>query len=614
MRPETRVPVERVLVVQTFRSAVVATVLVVQTFRSAVVATVLVVQTFRSAVIAGLKSCSTSPAIASTAALALLLASTLTAGQTPTPAQPAGPPQAPPRAAAPVAPAAGTATIRGRVTSSDGNPLRRARVSLAFNTPGAARPPDGVSTNAQGQYEIKNLPAGSYRVSAGRAGYLTIQHGQRRPLEQGRSIEVRDGQVVERIDIALPKAAVLAGVIADELGEPYPGVRVEALQHRYMNGRLVPFPSGTTTTDDLGRFRIPGLLPGSYYVMASSKESVRAGKDKQEIFSYGFSYYPGVTGDRAQAINLAIGQTRTDLDFRLSLNRVARVSGRVESPEGAPLEGRTVSLTFEYRGIGAVANPATGSTRTGRDGTFEIRDVPPGTYRLLGAGSMSVDVTGADIDNLLLIPRVGSTVSGSVVTDEGTSPPFPPSGLRILLEPGNGEVLSTVRVQPVNPDWSFRLTSVGGPFRFRFSGLRDDWMLKTVLLNDKDITDADFDVPTGDKQFDGLQMVITRKIGHLSGDVLDKDGKPTSDATIVLFADDPRLWGPGTRQIRTTRPDDKGRFSIGSLPAGIYRAAARDFIQDGQWLNAEYLESVRGESSRVEVSEGGSATVTLKVP
>jgi hypothetical protein len=110
---------------------------------------------------------------------------------------------------------------------------------------------------------------------------------------------------------------------------------------------------------------------------------------------------------------------------------------------------------------------------------------------------MSVDVTGADIDNLLLVPRVGSTVSGSVVTDEGTPPPFPSSGLRVLLEQGNGDVLGTVRVQPVNPDWSFRLTSLGGPFRFRFSGLRDDWM-KNVLLNDKDITDTDFDVD-GDK-------------------------------------------------------------------------------------------------------------------
>ena len=141
---------------------------------------------------------------------------------------------------------------------------------------------------------------------------------------------------------------------------------------------------------------------------------------------------------------------------------------------------------------------------------------------------------GAGVRGLLLDTHYGHVApSGSVVTDEGTPPPFPPSGLRVLLEPGNGEVLSTVRVQPENPDWSFRLTSVGGPFRFRFSGLRDDWMLKTVVLNDKDITDADFDVPTGDKQFDGLQMVITRKTGHLSGDVLDKDGKPTSDATIV---------------------------------------------------------------------------------
>ncbi len=536
--------------------------------------------------------------------LLLVLAGHVVAGQAPTPTPPA----------TPRATATGTATLRGRVTSSDGKPLRRARVTLAFTTPNSGTPPPAVSTNAQGQFELKNVQAGTYRVSAGRSGYLTIQYGQRRPLESGRSVEVRNSQLVERIDIALPKASVLAGRITDELGEPYPGVRVEVLQNRYMNGRLVPSPEGGVTTDDLGRFRIPGLLPGTFYVMASSKESARGGADRKEIYAYGFAYYPGVTADAAEAINLGVGETRMGLDFRLSLNRTARVSGRVESPEGAPLEGQTVTLRFEFRGTGAVANPGVGSARTGRDGTFEIRDVPPGTYRLLGAGSMSVDVTGSDIDGLLLVPRVGSTVTGSVVTDEGTAPPFAPSGLRVLLEQGNGGVLPAVRLQSVNPDWSYKLTSLGGPFLFRFNGLRDDWMLKEVRLGDKDITDSDFDVPTGDKQIDGLQMVITRKIAKMSGDVLDRDGKSTGDATVVLFPDDAKLWGPGTRFIRTTRPDANGRFTIGSLPAGVYHAIAKDFIQDGQWLNPAYLESVRRESSRFELSEGGSATVTLKLP
>jgi hypothetical protein len=43
-------------------------------------------------------------------------------------------------------------------------------VTLAFNTPGAAQPPAAVSTNTQGLFEFRTVPAGIYRVSAGRAG------------------------------------------------------------------------------------------------------------------------------------------------------------------------------------------------------------------------------------------------------------------------------------------------------------------------------------------------------------------------------------------------------------------------------------------------------------
>ena len=42
---------------------------------------------------------------------------------------------------------------------------------------------------------------------------------------------------------------------------------------RYQRGQRVPFPSGGATTDDLGNFRIPGLMPGSYYLTASSTET-----------------------------------------------------------------------------------------------------------------------------------------------------------------------------------------------------------------------------------------------------------------------------------------------------------------------------------------------------
>lgn len=508
-----------------------------------------------------------------------------------------------------------TGIIRGRVTSAQtGKPLRRARVSLMPASESAGRISVAASTNSQGQFELKEVPAGSYFVLAARAGHLSIQYGQKRPRERGLAVDVRSGQSVERIDIALPRGAVLAGRITDELGEPFPGVRVTALDFRYNNARRIPFPAGTGVTDDLGQYRIPGLPPGSYYVSVSSTETWQ--NEKKETFGYAAAYFPGGTADRAQTIDLAVAQERSDLDLTLPVSRTARIRGRVQLATGEPAVGAGVSLAQTYRGADFIVAGGSMNVRTERDGTFEIRNVAPGEYNLRagggGSASMFLAVTG-DIDNLLLIPRTGSTVSGSVVTDEGTAPPFPASGVRLSLVRGEN-TLPTVGLPAVNNDWSFRMTNLGGPFVFRVRGLPDDWMLDAVRLNDDDITDAPYDVPTGGRDITGLRIVLTRKVGTISGSVTDNDRKPTADATVVVFSDDAARWTPASRFVRATRPNRDGQFAITGLPAGRYFAVAKDFVIEGHWEDKEFLESVRKDAISVFLSEGGAETVTLKLP
>src|SRR5262245_38268348 len=117
----------------------------------------------------------------SVAVVALVVAgATLTYGQIPqpgqpTPGQPSSPGQrTPPRGARPgEAAPAGTAVLRGQVFSVDGTPLRRAQVR--------AMGPEGrggtSTTDPQGKFEIKELPAGRYTITATKAGYVTMQYG-----------------------------------------------------------------------------------------------------------------------------------------------------------------------------------------------------------------------------------------------------------------------------------------------------------------------------------------------------------------------------------------------------------------------------------------------------
>ena len=117
----------------------------------------------------------------------------------------------------------GTARLRGRVVAADsGMPLRRAQVA-SFSAEGQTR--RVTTTDAEGRYEFVELPAGRFSVSATKAGYVSLQFGQRRPFESGTPVTLADGEVAERIDFSLPNGSVIIVRVTDDFGEPLAGRR-----------------------------------------------------------------------------------------------------------------------------------------------------------------------------------------------------------------------------------------------------------------------------------------------------------------------------------------------------------------------------------------------------
>src|SRR5262249_54877849 len=75
----------------------------------------------------------------------------------------------------------GTSSIRGLVTAGDTNtPLRRAQVTA--NSP-ETRSARSATTDATGRFELLNLPAGRWTVTASKGGFVSQQYGQRRAFE-----------------------------------------------------------------------------------------------------------------------------------------------------------------------------------------------------------------------------------------------------------------------------------------------------------------------------------------------------------------------------------------------------------------------------------------------
>src|SRR5687768_11509480 len=194
--------------------------------------------------------------------------------QQPQPSSPTAPQRMPARPLRPgETPPKGSGVLKGQVIASGtGTPVRRAQVR-AMSMEGRG---GGVtSTDNEGRYEIKDLPAGRYNITASKGGFSPGSFGQRRPGEPGTPIDLSDGQTAEKVNFVLARGGVIAGRIVDDGGEPVSGTMVAAMRYQFVQGtrRLVPAngEGSTDRTDDQGSFRLFGLPPGDYYVSASNR-------------------------------------------------------------------------------------------------------------------------------------------------------------------------------------------------------------------------------------------------------------------------------------------------------------------------------------------------------
>jgi hypothetical protein len=525
----------------------------------------------------------------------------------------------------------GTASIKGRVVTADGGrPLRRVQVSATSPELTESR---SVSTNTQGVFEIKELPAGRYTVSASRAGFLRIQYGQRRPGEPGQPLQIADGQATDRIDFALPRMSVISGRITDEIGEPLAGVTVFPMQARYFRGRrrMVPV-AGQARTDDTGEYRLIGLEPGDYYVMGTTRDTWTMEDDAKQRVGFGPTYFSGtLVMSNAQLVKLKLGQETSGVDFSMVPGRVAAITGTATTSSGAPLAGESVQMSQEFAGPTYTSMFGFGGGKISADGTFTIKDVPPGDYKLsvrypgdkdhpAEGASTVVSVMGADIEGLSLSTGAAGSIAGRVITDDGTTPALGSVGA------GRNDIRMRVSTRPIDPDTTyqqfnqdngrvrddgtFEVADVFGANRIQVGPLTGGWAVKSINVEGKDYADLPIEVRNG-QRIEGMTIVISNKLPTLHGRLVDRDAQPAA-GTIVLFPDDPAKWGEGSRLVKTTRPDATGAFEIRTLPAGDYLIAGIDYVQPGAADDPDFLKGLQDSGAqKITVTEMSAPSVTL---
>lgn len=528
----------------------------------------------------------------------------------------------------------GSAVIRGRVFAADTKrPLRRARITLT--APELAGQNRTTSTDADGRYEIKDLPAGRYTLAVTRSGYLRLSYGQSRPFEQGRPLQLAVKQLVDDVDFVLPRMSLIAGRVVDETGEPIEGVRMYAMRTLFFEGRrqLVPAGGGpSTTTDDAGEYRIADLAPGSYYVMADMRETwtvTEAGIE--QVMGYSPTYFPSTTVvTEARRVAVGVGELASNTDFALIPARAANVSGRAVDSQGRPLAGRQVTLVQEYRGPTSASMMAAGNAPVGADGAFTFRNITPGTYKaqvrsttdnrettLQESAVAIVTVDGVDLDNVNLITSGGWAVSGSVTIEDGQSPTVARDRIRVVGTALNrdlaraGTVASNVDSGRVRDDWTFTVTGLMGPSRLGAT-VPDGWIVKSILYDRRDIADEALEARGGETVAD-IRVVLSDRVNIVTGQLTDQRGEPVAEGTVIVFARDPQRWIQDSRFVRSARPDQAGQYQISGLPAGEYLAVALTYVEEGMWNDPEYLQSIQTYGQPLILGEAGTHALPLKL-
>jgi protocatechuate 3,4-dioxygenase beta subunit len=165
------------------------------------------------------------------------------------------------RPAAPV----GRAVIEGMVVGDgpSASPEGRAHVTLTAPELLGGRI---IITDQTGLFRFTGLPAGHYSLSVTKPAYLTTKYGATRPGGEGTTIILKDADRFSNLRLTLVRGGVITGRVSDEHGRPAPQAIIAVMRYRYTAGerRLI---GGFTTSADLdGRYRVFGLLPGSYVV------------------------------------------------------------------------------------------------------------------------------------------------------------------------------------------------------------------------------------------------------------------------------------------------------------------------------------------------------------
>ncbi|MGB8012146.1 MAG: carboxypeptidase regulatory-like domain-containing protein [Terriglobales bacterium] len=527
-------------------------------------------------------------------------------------------------------------SIAGTVVKEPGGePLKKVLVEVIAEKAGESYT---ASTDADGHFLVQNVAPGRYRLFLERTGFVGIN-------ERGRKSDtnvftVQSGRDVEGLLFRMLPTAVISGRVTDEDGDPMAGVGVFAQKKK--PGKAGRESAAGATTNDQGEYRLHGLFPGQYWIVAmpppdfrdyeqSHKKPAAATADgspseAQPETRYLTTYYPNVYDAlQASTVTLRAGD-EMPVNFTLAPARTYRVHGIVVGV--TPSQKPTVEL-FSKAGDSYRGN----ATEIGPDGQFEIRGVGPGSYFVrASAGTESqaltarqeISVVAADIEGVKLVPQPSFTISGHLRIENarGDLAQYAVNLRQAELPEDSGFFISQDLFganAPVSQSGNFEWKNVN-PGRYIvqvFGGdAQNSFFLKSITLRGQDITTgftasgpATLDLVLSAKGGTIEGLVVGTEKGETEKDV--DDAHPAANATVVAVPEEKYRKLPD--RFLTGSTDQHGYFTIRGAAPGSYTLYAWQDLEDGIWRDPGFLKSQEANGRALKVEEGSDQKVELKL-
>lgn len=231
-------------------------------------------------------------------------------------------------------------------------------------------------TDSAGEYEIKGLPTGSYKVRFDpyeAVGYLQQYFHGKEHASEAEPVAVSAGTTTAAVDAAMVAGGSISGIVTDAVsGDGAHLVQVCALEP---GGDELDYCAQTNSS---GRYTIHGLKAGVYSVRFSPGYD-EYGSEEAANENYVTQFYSGkATLAEANLVTVTDGAPTSGIDA--AMHEGGKISGRVTAASGgAPISRAEACIYTE----GESEPDWQYCADTDEDGEYTIEGLPTGSYKVV---------------------------------------------------------------------------------------------------------------------------------------------------------------------------------------------------------------------------------------